>query len=147
MIMTIPADIALYDEYGQIVLLAEVKALPETTARWAAEGRNEVLRLTRGFIPPYFLVIARDFSYLWTSPASRRALPDGSISTQELFREYLDDIGSNATDLADSALELLAGIWLRDVTRGATRAGGVPPQLSDLASAAENGRIAFAAAA
>lgn len=145
--MRLPADIALYDEFGQTVLLAEVKALPETNPRWAAEERRDVLRLTRGFVPPYFFVIARDLSYLWTSAAAPDALPDASISTQELFREYFDDIRSSSSDLPDSALELLAGIWLLDLTQGSTRAGGVPPQLSKLAAAAENGRIQFANAA
>jgi len=93
------------------------------------------------------LVIARDFSYLWTRPTSPDALPGVSISTQELFREYFHDVGSSAAELADTAMELMAGIWLLDLTRNTPRSGGVPPQLSDLAMAAENGRIAFAAAA
>src|SRR5829696_521995 len=58
--MRVPADIALYGEFGQLILLTEVKGLPETTPRWATETRRDVLRLTRGLIPPYFLVIARD---------------------------------------------------------------------------------------
>jgi hypothetical protein len=144
--MTTAADIVVYDEYGRIVLLAEVKALPKTDPSWAAKTRSEVLRFTRGFVPPYFLVIARDFSYLWTSPAATNAAPDTSINTQELFREYLDAVDSNASDLADPALELLGGIWLRDLTSSRTR-GPVLPQLFDLAAAVENGRIEFATAA
>jgi hypothetical protein len=144
--LMVSADIVVYDEYGRIVLLAEVKALPKTTRHWAMETRSEALRLTRDFVPPYFFVIASDFSYLWTSPSSPDAAPDASISTQELFREYLDAVGSNAVDLAPSALELLAGIWLRDLTNGHTRAP-VPPQLSGLAAAVDNGRIDFPAAA
>ncbi len=141
------ADIVVYDEFGQVVLLAEVKTPATTTsAQWAADVRRDITSQLRGFRPRYFLVVARDQSYLWTSPAAE-SLPDVQLGTNELLGEYLRDVDATAATIPDTALELVVGIWLRDLTRGARRAAGVlPPQLG-LAAAAENGRIEFATAA
>jgi hypothetical protein len=147
--MTKAADIVLYDEMGQVLLLAEVKTPPlETSMAWAANVRRDVA-LTRlnGSLPRFFLVVARDRSYLWSSPADPESLPDVQIPTDELLGDYFRDVQLTAAKIADTALELAVGIWLRDLTHGTGSATDVlPPQLG-LATAAENGRIEFATAA
>jgi hypothetical protein len=142
------ADIAVYDEFGQVLLLAEVKTPPSgTTPEWAAEVRQDVGDLLGGFVPRYFLVVARDFGYLWTTPATVESLPDVRIPTDELLGEYFRGTQLTARTIPPSALELAVGIWLRDLTRGAREAARVLPPRLDLAMAAENGRIHFASAA
>jgi hypothetical protein len=142
------ADIVVYDEFGQVVLLAEVKTPAiETSPRWAADVRREIASQLRGFLPRYFLVVARDLSYLWTSPATAESQPDVQITTDELLGDYLSDVDATAATITDTALELVVGIWLRDLTRGAGRAARALPSQLGLAAATENGRIEFAAAA
>ncbi|HEV7763846.1 MAG TPA: hypothetical protein VGQ76_02475 [Thermoanaerobaculia bacterium] len=142
------ADIALFDEFGQILLLAEVRT-PEspTTPEWAATVRSDIARRMKGFVPRYFLVVARDNSYLWISSAAPDAIPDVQIATEELLSDYLRRAETTAATIVGSALELLVGFWLQDLTYGKQRANHSLPENIDLAAAAENGRIEFAAAA
>lgn len=142
------ADIVVYDELGRVVLLAEVKTpRARTTAHWAADIRTDVAQQLKGFLPDYFLVVTRAVCYLWTSSSPADALPDLELTTGELLGNYLHDVGVPAEKITDSALELVVGIWLRDLTRGAQRATEVLPPTLGLAAATENGRIEFATAA
>jgi hypothetical protein len=140
------ADIAVFDEFGQILLLAEVRA-PEgkTEPQWAADVRREISARMKGFVPRYFIVVARDMTYLWTSPTAPEALPDRSIATDELLAEYFERVGTSAATIPGSSMDLLVGMWLRDLTHGDRRTSHVLP--TDLVAAAENGRIEFANAA
>lgn len=142
------ADIVVYDEIGRVVLLAEVKTpRAETSGRWAADVRADTTQQLKGFLPDYFLVVTRSRSYLWTSPSPAEALPDFDLLTAELLGSYLRAVGVPAETITDSALELVVGMWLRDLTRGTERARQVIPELLGLAAATENGRIEFATAA
>lgn len=140
------ADIAVFDEFGQILLLAEVRTPNETTdAEWAADVRGDISGQMKGFVPRYFMVVARDTTYLWTSPASPDALPDQRIPTEELLAEYFRRVGTSAATIPGSSMDLFVGMWLRDLTHGDQRASRILPR--DLVTAAENGRIEFANAA
>jgi hypothetical protein len=142
------ADISVFDEFGQTLLLAEVRTPDSpTTADWAVTVRKDIARRMKGFVPRYFLVVSRDNSYLWTSPATAGAPPDVQISTQELLSDYLGRIDSTAATIVGSALELVVGFWLQDLTYGKRTANRSLPEHINLAAAAENGRIEFATAA
>ncbi|HYC60928.1 MAG TPA: hypothetical protein VEK79_15305 [Thermoanaerobaculia bacterium] len=141
------ADIVLYDEFGQILLLAEVKTPPTPTSpEWAAEIRSHTANQLKGFVPRYFLVAARDYSYFWSS-ATPDVAPNARIRTEELLGPYLRDADLTIETIASSALDLVVGIWLRDLTHGNPRATELLPQELGLPAAASNGRIEFAAAA
>lgn len=142
------ADISVFDEFGQTLLLAEVRT-PEfpTTAEWALTVRQDIAQRMKDFVPRYFLVVARDNSYLWTSQTALEAPPDVQISTEELLGDYLRRIQSTATTIVGSALELVVGFWLQDLTYGKRTATRALPAITNLAAAAENGRIEFATAA
>lgn len=142
------ADIVVYDEIGQILLLAEVRT-PQfsTSAEWAVGIRQHSCKSLKGFIPRYFLVVARDLSYLWTAPAALDSPPDIHFATEELLGDYFRGTEINAAKIAGSTLELVVGMWLRDLTNGSRNATQVLPPGVDLAAAAENGRIDFADAA
>jgi hypothetical protein len=142
------ADIVVYDEIGQILLLAEVRTPAfSTSADWAVGIRRHSCESLKGFIPRYFLVVARDFSYLWTAPATLNALPDVRVATEELLGHYFRGAEIDAAKIAGSTLELVVGMWLRDLTDGTRTAKQVLPPGVDLAAAAENGRIDFPDAA
>lgn len=142
------ADISVFDEFGQTLLLAEVRT-PEfrTTPEWALTVRKDIARRMKDFVPRYFLVVSRDNSYLWTSQTAPETPPDVQISTEELLGDYLRRIESTAATIVGSALELLVGFWLQDLTYGKRTAKRALPELINLAAAAENGRIEFATAA
>jgi hypothetical protein len=145
--MRAPADIAVYDENDQISALVEVKAVPESSAEWAAEIRHDIIE-TSGFTPRYFLVVARDASYFWTTPAKPSAPPDDVLSTNDTFRYYLQYAKTDAQSIDPGALELMVGVWLKSLARqGEDTAGITAREVSRLASAIENGRIKFLAAA
>ena len=142
------ADISVFDEFGQTLLLAEVRT-PDfpTTPEWAAAVRKDITQRMKGFVPPYFLVVSRDNSYLWISPAAPEAPPDIQISSEELLSDYLRPIDSTAATIVGSALELVVGFWLQDLTYGKRTASRSLPGHINLPAAAENGRIEFATAA
>lgn len=141
------ADIVVYDEIGQILLLAEVRTLVASTPEWAAGVRKESCARLKGFIPRYFLVVARDRSYLWVTAAALDALPDFDVPTEALLTDYFRLADTTAATVPGSTLELMAGMWLRDLTNGTRNASHTLPAGVELATAAENGRIEFADAA
>ena len=142
--MSVGADILVFDENRDLLLLAEVNAKEETDVVWAAEIRHDVAELRRGALPPYFVVVARDTTYIW-STREVDAPPEVQIPTGDLLGEYLRETKLNAREIMPSALELLVGLWLRDLTYGDARATRAIP--SRLAEAAVNGRMEFANAA
>lgn len=141
------ADIVVYDEIGQILLLAEVRTPPTSTSEWATHVREEACSRLKGFIPRYFLVVARDHSYLWVTATGLNALPDFDVPTEALLRDYFRLAATTAATIQGSTLELMVGMWLRDLTNGARNASHALPAGVELATAAENGRIEFADAA
>lgn len=145
--MKIPADIGVYDEFGQMLLLAEVRFRDSSTPEWAIEVRQDVLRVLTRHVPPYFLVVSHDYSYLWLSAAAADARPGRTFVTEELFASYLRRVERTTTEISRGAMELIVGIWLRDVARGDAAARSVLPRDLELAADLENGQIEFAAAA
>lgn len=140
--MRAPADIAVYDENDQISALVEVRAVPESSSEWATEIRREIVEEGE-FTPNCFLVVARDFTYIWTFPVSPENLPNEIVATDELFDKYLRHIESNGQLISPGSLELMVGIWLSDLAQtdepSASRLG--------LSSVVANGRVEFLAAA
>ncbi|HYI11046.1 MAG TPA: hypothetical protein VEK57_18455 [Thermoanaerobaculia bacterium] len=145
--MRVPADVVVYDEIGQLLVFAEVRGQAETTEQWAAEVRREVLASAKKFVPRYFLVIARDFTYFWLTAVPVDVLPDTKIATDDLFRTYFRSVDSTAGSINYSSMDLLVGIWLQELTEQNPRALEALPPEFDLAKAVENGRIEFALAA
>jgi hypothetical protein len=141
-----PADIAVYDENDQISALVQVKAVLESSSEWAAKIRRDVVERS-GFVPRYFLVVARDFAYIWTTSGAPDAMPDQKFETDHLFQDYLAYIKSDSDSIAPSALELMVGIWLNEMTSRADRTADVALEKSGFPSAVANGRVEFVAAA
>src|SRR5258705_121417 len=145
--MRAPADIAVYDENDQICALVKVRAVPISSREWAAETRQDIIEIG-GFTPRYFLIVARDTSYLWTAPAEPSAEPDAELNTNEIFRDFLQYAKTDAQSVDPDSLELLVGVGLTRLARTGVRAAGIPAlEASGFASAIENGRITFLAAA
>src|SRR4051794_28892089 len=114
--MRAPADIAVYDENEQISALAEVRAVPESSPEWAIESRRNIVG-ANGFTPKCFLVVARDFTYIWTAAAPPENPPNKIVPTNELFKKYLHQLDSNGQSISPGSLELMVGIWLSDLAQ------------------------------
>jgi hypothetical protein len=142
--MRAPADIAVYDENDQISTLVEVRAVPKTTPEWAIESRRDIVGRS-GFTPKCFLVVARDFTYIWTVAASPENPPNKVVPTNELFKKYLHQLDSNGQSISPGSLELMVGIWLSDLAQLGERS--LPANLTGLSSAVANGRVEFLVAA
>jgi hypothetical protein len=145
--MKIPADIVVYDKFQQILLLAEVKTPEQSTPEWAAEVRQDIVESMEGFRPKYFLVVSRDHTYVWLTAAEGQAAPDETLQTDQLFSTYFPDGSTSATSISGNTLELIVGLWLRDLTRGDLRALSVLPEGLDLIPAVKDGLMQFADAA
>lgn len=143
----LPADIVVFDHLEQIRALVEVKAARKTTANWALGVREATFKMHPGLIaPPYFLVVARDWMYLWTS-TNRGLPPDQQYPTAEVLAPYFDDAQSTAETIPPSALELMVGIWLIELANGIKRAFAPSLGTSSLVDAVAAGRVEFPSAA
>jgi hypothetical protein len=145
--VTLPADIVVFDHLDQILALVQVRAARNTSAGWACRIREGVLDTQPGLIPPpYFLVVARDWLYIWTS-RDRDCPPDEQYRTEQVFARYFTEANTSADKIAPSAFELMVGIWLTDMASGSARAGAPWLGLSGLPDAVTAGRIEFLNAA
>jgi len=139
------ADIVVFDESGQTIVLVQVKAVAQSSAEWAAQVRRETFPRNPPAVP-FFLVVARDKTYIWTRADAKEAAVE--VSTSELLRAYLEDTNMSTEKVAPSVLELITGSWLIDLTVGRAKAATHPAvRESGLSAAVQDGRIQFAAAA
>lgn len=149
----LPADLALYDRYGQLVGLVKVKSRPGTSSEWAAQFRRNLG--SHDDFPPvrYFLIVTQDRLFLWKE-AERRpdAPPDYSIDLRTFLRPYVDRIDSEEGPLSGPAFELVVGSWLADLMYSTERSPGDAQarQLlaeSGLIDALRDGRVEYDLAA
>ena len=139
------ADIVVFDESGQTIALIQVKAVADSTPQWAAEVRRETFPRNPPAVP-FFLVVARDKTYIWTRADAKE--PSLEVETSQLLGAYLLDAGTSAEKIASSTLELITGNWLIDLTVGREKARTHPTvRESGLLDAVQDGRIQFATAA
>lgn len=141
------ADIAVFDRHDQLSVLVEVRPRKESSQAWASEIRREVIEMHDGFIPRYFLVVARDSMYLWKSAKAPHSPPDLEVPTEEILSSYLEPIERTVASVAPSVLELVVGNWLDDLTRGTERHAAASLDDAGLRDAVSNGRIHFPRAA
>src|SRR5437899_2489057 len=87
---SIEADITVFDDSGQTVLIVEVKARTGTSKQWAAMYRRNLI--AHGFLRkvPYFLIATPDHFYVWKNPpeASVAVEPDYEVDATELLEPY-----------------------------------------------------------
>lgn len=138
----VPSDIAVFAEDQALILLVEVKRADPSSPEWAAKVRRDTLDYRRN-VPPYFLVVAPDAAYLWSGTGDQ---PDYILNIEEILRHYVERIGSTTRKLGRDALELTAGIWLRDLTIGIAPPEATEPlRPTGLLEEIDRGRIEFPA--
>lgn len=147
-------DFTLYDRFGRLAAVIEVRANRGTSSQWAADFRRNLRGLEAFRYPPFFLLVTPDRLYLWKEgtrtggPDSSPVPPDYEVFARPLFEPYLQDAHLKLDDVNAPGFELLVMSWLRDLTLQLPNRP-LPPQLreSGLAELARDGRITFPAAA
>jgi hypothetical protein len=142
-----PADVVVFDELDQIMALVKVKGARNTSPAWATDVRKAALDAEPRLIPPpYFLVVARDWLYLWTT-RERDCPPDQRYPTPQILGSYFQGSQTDPRTIPRTALELMVGIWLNDLAAGSERAVAPWLTLSGLPDAVASGRVEFPSAA
>jgi len=147
-------DIILFDREGRRLLVAEVKNKRDTTPKWAAELRRNLLAHEGFRHAEFFLVLTPDRLYLWRGkPADPEPVPPDFVTEGgPLFRPYLERSGLDLDHLSSPVFELMATFWLSDLvhsrreseTLGRDEAWLVQ---SGLLEAVRNGKLAYERAA
>jgi hypothetical protein len=139
------ADIVVFDESGQSIALVRVIGDRQSTEERALEVRHLTFRRNPPAVP-FFLVIAADFTYLWTRADSER--PALKVPTKKLLDNYIGHLNSTLENMGRGPLELTVGSWLIDVTIGLPKAIEHPAlRESGFAAAVLDGWVDFADAA
>ncbi|HEV7667433.1 MAG TPA: hypothetical protein VGS22_02835 [Thermoanaerobaculia bacterium] len=146
-------DYSLYDRFGQLAALVEVKSVYGRSAEWASQLRRNLL--ARGEIPgvAFLLIVTPERVFLWkeASAADPLAPPDYQIDADPLFRPYLPKSGPAAERRAvgGQAFELVVFAWLSDLMRDTDEPAHNPATLADsgFPDAVRQGRIEYQEAA
>jgi len=136
------SDIAVVSEFGEPILLVEVKNKRGTSRDWAAKLRRNLV--AHGFVPkaPFFLVATPDHFYLWkdTGNGAEEIEPDYDIDPSAITRPLF----ASGEKVGPVEFETKVAIWLSDLL--AEQANGVNGELlshSGLREALRGGRLAF----
>jgi len=153
--MSIQPDITVYAPDRGVLLVAEVKAIHETSPQWAADLRGELIRhmpIVR--TAPYFLIAVPDRFFLWRQdhPRGGDDLPDYVEDTRTSLDEVVDLDRVRLDSVTQPSLEMIVATWLQRIalSRPNGRNGhGAPRWLADsgLADAIRGGAIHTAEAA
>ncbi|HEY9711352.1 MAG TPA: hypothetical protein V6D48_24295 [Oculatellaceae cyanobacterium] len=111
------ADIVVFDKYGQLVLIAEVKSKPGTSSDWAKKMRRNMY--AHGLLPdaPFFLLALPDRFYLWKN--AHKTLeplePTEQIDPTAFLQPYYKRSGISPNDISGDSFELVVVAWLNQV--------------------------------
>ncbi len=107
-------DLAVDNRSGQRMLIVEVKTKLNTSSKWAARFRHNIL--AHGTFPkaPYFLMVFPDRFYLWTGADDQPAQsePDYSIDARPILQPYFQKAGVSETKISGDSFELIVASWL-----------------------------------
>ncbi|HSS76729.1 MAG TPA: hypothetical protein VLV54_08280 [Thermoanaerobaculia bacterium] len=153
--MATQPDFVLYDRYGRLAAVIEIKAKRGTSSRWAAEFRRNLLAYETFRYAPLFLLVTPDRLYLWKSEVPKDSeadlapvFPDYAIDAKLVFERYLQGAGVRLEEISGPAFELIVMSWLEDLIHQWPEAlRHTQLEGSGLDEAAKNGRITYPAAA
>ena len=147
-------DILLFDREGRRLLVAEVKNKRNTTPKWAAELRRNLLAHEGFRHAEFFLVLTPDHLYLWRGMTAEPVAPDYVVDSHPLFLPYLQRAGLDLDRISSPVFELMAISWLSDLVHSRREPETVGHDdgrtwlvQSGLLEAVRNGRLAYELAA
>lgn len=111
------ADLAAYDRYRNLQLVAEVHGKRRAGENWARELRSNLLSCRAVPDSPYFLVALPDVFYLWTPATARdpQAAPEYTIDARQALAPYMRGWESALEDIHPLSLQMLVSSWLQDL--------------------------------
>ncbi len=111
------ADFAVFDQSGQLTVIAEAKKKSGADPRWASEWFRNYLAHQQTSAPPFILLATPETLYLWKrSAGSSSSEPTAIADARRVFSFYLDRSNLDATTLGGQAFEIVVGAWLHDLS-------------------------------
>lgn len=111
------ADIAVYDQNDDLVLIVEAKLQQKTDVIWAAKFRRNLL--VHGFLPNarFFLLALPDRFYLWKdSPFPTENAPSYVLDALPIIQPYLERAAVKIDTVTETGFQLLLMSWLFSLT-------------------------------
>lgn len=144
------ADLALYDQNGQLIAIAEIKNKLGTSCEWAAQLRCNILAHGGYYSTDFLLLATPDRLYLWKSAGTAPTLvpPTYEVDAQPIFAPYFKSAGVDPRHASSHAFELAVAAWLGDLVRSGERPENLANGQSWLVesgflTAVEDGRIEY----
>jgi hypothetical protein len=110
-------DFVAYDEWGQLLLLAEVKGILDTSDDWVAKYRRNLLE--HGTLPhvPFFLIATAERMYFWHQDhhTSMEELPHFTMDATAELKPYFEKFEQTAESARGEVLDLILLTWLTDI--------------------------------
>jgi len=127
--MSMVLDAVVYDKYGQLLLVAEAKALTGKDAVWAERMQHNLCEHPDWPRAPYFLLAMLDIFYLWTpgNGGARTGPPDYVTDAAPILERYLDSDRMASGALSSEWLGLFVSWWFRDMAALASSGASPPP--------------------
>jgi hypothetical protein len=111
-------DIVAYAPNRQLVLIAEVRWLKETSEENAAFFRRNLL--SHGLLKesPYFLIAYRSAIFLWKGTSAPDARPDFKSPAKPVLRKYLGAMADTDQGPGPESMESAIKLWLSELASG-----------------------------
>jgi len=118
-------DLVAYDHRGQPLLLAIVKGSHNTSERWAAQYRRNLLAHDTLPAAPFFLIATPERMYFWRQRDTdlEEELPHFTLDPANELRPYFERVGIAPGNARGETWEWIVYFWLTDVAdKGQVRA-------------------------
>jgi hypothetical protein len=110
-------DLVAYDDRGQPVLLVEVKSTHQTSERWAARFRSNLLAHRTLPNAPFFLIATPDHLYFWrqNEPSPNEEPPQFTLNAIDELKPYFEKFQQAPEKTSGQAMQLILFSWLVDL--------------------------------
>jgi len=141
-------DLVAYDHRGQALLLAIVKGAHDTSERWAAQYRRNLLSHDTLPAAPFFLIATPERMYFWRqqNQGPEEELPQFTLDPTNELKPYFERVGIAPEEARGEPWELIFYFWLNDIAENGQLRAKEDPSLrwlseSGLLEALRRGRI------
>lgn len=116
-LMLASGDIAIYDRYGQLIAVVEIKNKLGTSGEWAAKTRRSILANGGWIRADFLLFVTPDRLYVWKNAGADLVdlQPHYEVDMRSEFQRYLERVGLDIDRISRSTFELLVGSWISDI--------------------------------
>jgi hypothetical protein len=140
------ADFAVFDQNGQLAVVAEAKNKRGADPQWASEWFRNFTERQHSPAPPFVLLATPEAFYVWKRTDRDSSFePAAAANARRLFASYLPNSKLEISNISGSTFEFIVGAWLDDLTRGHWQPSAPEERLafadSGLIDAVENGQF------